>query len=171
MDCKKALSRLGAYVDGEMSADLMQEMEEHLDGCPFCRNQMGRIRQVEHILDSLSIPPVPQEFAARIMAEARRRAPLVKEKKSFPLLEWHPLQWLLDLSPPMRVAACTALLLACLLGVFMSKEVSQSGSRQSHAAETQSLDGFEWFSPTPPSSLGSAYLTLASNTPEDQNTR
>jgi hypothetical protein len=71
----------------------------------------------------------------------------------------------------MRVAACAMVFLACLLGMFMSKELSLSGNRQTPFAEAENLDGLEWFSPTPPASLGSAYLTLALTIPEDQSAR
>jgi len=162
MNCKKVLSRLQAYVDGEVPAALMREIEEHLDACPSCRSQVERIRAVGNILDSLSVPPLPEGFSARVMAEARRRAPVAEKRKSFFPLEWQPLRWLLDLSVPMRVAACTVVLMACLLGMFMSRELSLSGNQRTSVAETENLDGFEWFSPTPPASLGSAYLTLAS---------
>ncbi len=162
MNCKMVLSRLQAYVDGEVPAGLMREMDEHLDACPSCRSQVERIREVGNILDSLSVPPLPEGFSARVMAEARRRAPVAEKRKSLFPLEWQPLRWLLELSVPMRIAACTVVLMACLLGMFMSRELSLSGNQRTSVAETENLDGFEWFSPTPPASLGSAYLTLAS---------
>ena len=171
MNCKKVLSRLQAYVDGEMPARLMRETEEHLGACPSCRGQAERIRQMGDILDSLSVPPLPEGFSARVMAEARKRAPLATEKKSFFPMEWQPLRWLLDLSVPLRLAACAMVLLACFLGMFMSRELSLSWNRQGVVAEAENLDGFEWFSPAPPASLGSAYLTLASATPEDEGAR
>ena len=74
MNCKKVLSRLHAYLDGEMPAKLMREMEEHLGVCPSCRSQVEHIRQVDDMLDSLTVPPLPEEFAARIMAEAQEES-------------------------------------------------------------------------------------------------
>ncbi len=166
MNCKKVLSRLQAYVDGEVSAGLMSEMDEHLDACPSCRSQFERIRAVENILDSLSAPPLPEGFSVRVMAEARRMAPLPRQRRSFFPKDWQPLQWIFELSVPMRLAACAMVLLACYLGMSMSKEISLSANPQASVAESQNLDGFEWFSPTPPASLGSAYLSLASNSME-----
>jgi anti-sigma factor RsiW len=162
MNCKEVLFRLQAYVDDEAPAGLIREMEGHLNTCPSCRSQVERIRAVGNILDSLSVPPLPEGFSARLMAEARRMAPVAEKRKSFFPLEWQPLRWLLDLSAPMRATACVAILLACLLGMFMSRELSLSGNQRTSAAGTENLEGFEWFSPTPPASLGSAYLTLAS---------
>jgi anti-sigma factor RsiW len=168
VNCKRVLSGLHAYLDGEVPPKLMRQMEEHLSTCPTCRGQVESIRRMDDLLDSLSVPPLPQEFATRVMAEARRRAPLAREKKSFFPQGWQPLRWLLDLSAPMRLAACAMVFLACLLGMFMSKELSLSGNRQTPVAEAWNLDGFEWFSPTPPASLGSAYLTLALTTPDEK---
>ena len=171
MNCKKVLSRLHAYVDGEVPASLTREMEEHLGTCTSCRSQAERIRQVDDILDSMSIPPLPQGFSARVMAEARRRALPVPGKRTLLGLDWMPLRWFADLTVPMRLAACAMVLLACLLGMFMSRDLSLSGSPRTTVVEAENLDGFEWFSPTPPTSLGSAYLTLALTTPEDQGAR
>ncbi len=166
MNCKKALSRSHAYVDGEVPAKLMREMKEHLDVCPSCRSLVERIRQVDDMLDSLSVPSLPNEFAARVMAEARRRALPAPGKRPLLGLDWVPLRWFVDLTVPMRLAACAVVLLACFLGMFMSRDLSLSGSPRTNVVEAENLDGFEWFSPTPPTSLGSAYLTLALTTPE-----
>jgi hypothetical protein len=55
--------------------------------------------------------------------------------------------------------------------MLMSKDLSLSVNSTAASAGIESLDGFEWFSPTPPASLGSAYFTLALTTPEDQCVR
>ena len=168
MNCKKVLSHLHAYIDGEAPARLMREMEEHLGICPSCRSQVERIRQVDDMLDSMTVPPLPQRFSARVMAEARRRALPELGKRPLLGLDWMPLRWFADLTVPMRLAACAMVLLACLLGMFMSRDLSLSGIARTTVVEGENLDGFEWFSPTPPTSLGSAYLTLALTTPEER---
>lgn len=161
MNCKKVLSRFRAYLDGELPATLMRETEEHLGSCAACRSQAERIRRMDVVLDSFTVPPLPQGFSSRVMAEARRRARSAPERKPFPGVAWLSLRWLAELTVPMRLAACVTVLLASLLGMFMSRDLSLSGNQRTSVAETESLDGFEWFSPTPPTSLGSAYLTLA----------
>jgi anti-sigma factor RsiW len=171
MNCKEILSRLHAYVDGEVQAKLMREMEEHLGVCPLCRSQVEHIRQVDNLLDTMSVPPLPEGFSARVMAEARRRALSAPGKRPLLGIDWMPLRWFADLTVPMRLAACAMVLLACLLGMFMSRDLSLSGSPRTAVVAAEYLDGFEWFSPTPPTSLGSAYLTLALTTPEDQDAR
>jgi anti-sigma factor RsiW len=164
MNCRKVLSRLHAHLDEEMPAKLMREIEDHLGVCPSCRSQVERIRQVDDFLDSLTVPTLPQGFSARVMAEARRRALAAPGKRPLLGLDWMPLRWFADLTVPMRLAACAMVLLACLLGMFMSRDLSLSGSPRTPVVEAENLDGFEWFSPTPPTSLGYAYLTLALTT-------
>jgi anti-sigma factor RsiW len=66
MNCKKVLPYLHVYVDGEAAANLMRDIEEHLGACPECRGQAERIRSIDNLLDSLTVPPLPREFAARI---------------------------------------------------------------------------------------------------------
>ena len=171
MNCKKVLSRLHAYVDGEMPAKPMHEIDEHLGVCPSCRSQVERVRKTDIMLDRLIVPPLPSEFAARVMAEARRRTRGTEENRSFLPFGWQPLRWLLDLTVPMRLAAGAMVLLACLLGMFMSRDLSLSGRSRITIAEAENLDGMEWFSPTPPVSLGSAYLALASTSTDDQGAR
>jgi anti-sigma factor (TIGR02949 family) len=169
MNCKKVLFRLHAYMDGEMPADHMREIEIHLRACRSCQKEVDRIRTVGDVLKRLCVPPLAAGFSARVMAEARRMAPPAKAKRSFSPLEWQPVQWFLDLSFSMRLAACAIILLACFSGMFMSKELSLPGNPRAVAAEAGYLEGFEWFSPAPPTSLSSAYLTLAFNTPQVQD--
>jgi anti-sigma factor RsiW len=168
MNCHKVLVRLHAYLDGEASGKLKLEIDEHLRECPSCRGQVEHIRQMGDVLDNLSVPPLPDGFAARVMERARKKARLPQEKKSPFLLGFQPLRWLLDLSIPMRAAACAAVFLACILGLFMSREASISGGRQASAVSPGDMDGFEWFNPTPPVSLGSAYFTLASTSMDER---
>ena len=142
MNCKKVLSHLRAYLDGEAPASLMREMEEHLGACPSCRSQVERIRQVDDMLDSMTVPPLPQRFSARVMAEVRRRALPASGIRPLLGLDWMPLRWFADLTVPMRLTACAMVLLACLLGMFMSRDLSLSGSTQAVVVEAENLDRF-----------------------------
>ena len=159
-NCKKVVSHLHAYVDGEIPREFMRGIEDHLRKCQACRGQLERLYQVGEMLDSLTAAPLPRGFAARVMAEAQRKRRVAEKKKSTPALQWQPLRWLFDLSFAMRLATCVMIFLAYFLGAYMSSELSIP--RNIQTAHSESLEGLEWFSPTPPSSLGSAYLGMAS---------
>lgn len=160
MHCKNVFSRLSAFLDGEASETILREVEAHLRTCPSCRVQVERMREVGELLNRQPIPPLAADFSLRVMAEARRRMPPVRDRKRFSPGAW-PLQWLVDLSIPMRAVACGIVLLASISGMFMSMELARSESQRPDRAGTETFEGLEWFSPTPPASLGSAYLTVS----------
>ena len=163
MRCKKVLSHLSAYADHELSSSLNHEIEDHLHCCRMCRIEFEQIQHVEGFLNTLDVLPVPQDFADRVMTEARKMALPGAEKKSFFAWDWFSLQWLLELSMPVRLAACTTVLLAFFLGMTMSREISLSGNLQTAASREAGLEGFEWFSPAPPEALEHTYMILASS--------
>ncbi|MCX5884208.1 MAG: zf-HC2 domain-containing protein [Deltaproteobacteria bacterium] len=72
MRCKKVLSHLNAYADHELSSSLSRGIENHLHSCRMCQIEFDQIQHVEGFLNTLDVPPVPQEFAARVMIEARK---------------------------------------------------------------------------------------------------
>lgn len=164
MPCRfKYRHRLGAYLDGELNPQESEAIAKHLADCATCSAALEEIRRLVPALLTLDAPPLPSGLTVRILAEARRRTALgTPERISVSPGFWPPHRWLQELSVPMRVAACAVVLLAFVLGLTMGREVSLFGSPRGIAPIEESLDGFEWFSPTPPLSLGSAYLTMAS---------
>jgi hypothetical protein len=163
MRCKKVLSHLNAYADNELSGNLSREIEDHLYCCGMCRIEFEQILQVEGFLNTLDALPVPDGFADRVMAEARKRALPGAEKKSIFAWGGFSLQWFSGMSMPVRLAACTTVLLAFFLGMTMSREISLSGSHQATASRAADMEGFEWFSSSPPESLEHTYMILASS--------
>jgi len=162
MRCKKVLSHLNAHADHELSGSLSREIDDHLCDCGTCRIQFERILRVGASLNALGVLPVPDGFAENVMSKARSRVLRSAEKKSFFAWGWFSLQWLSELSMPVRLAACTTVLLAFFLGMTMSREISLSGSRLVAASREAGMEGFEWFSPAPPESIEHAYMILAS---------
>lgn len=73
------------------------------------------------------------------------------------------------LSSPLRLAACATILLAFFLGLVLERGAFFPGNNQAAVAGAASMEGLEWFSQTPPASLGSTYLMLASNDMEGMN--
>ena len=110
------------------------------------------------VMHALEVPPVPAGLADHVMALARTRA--ARPQRS---VTWSSLEWWRMVSVPLRLAACATVLLAFFLGVALGRGAFVSGNNQSTVAGASSMEGFEWFSQTPPASLGSTYLMLASN--------
>jgi hypothetical protein len=163
MRCKKVLSHLNAYADHELSSSLSCEIDDHLHDCGTCQIQFEHILGVGDSLNALGVLPVPDGFADRVMTEARSSVLLGAENKKFFAWNWFSLQWFSELSIPVRLVACTTVLLAFFLGMTMSREISLSGSHRAAASREAGMEGFEWFSPSPPESLEHTYMILASS--------
>ena len=66
---------IGAYVDGELDADLMLRLEEHLKDCADCQFELRAHRLFVCELDSVLTTrsggiPVPADFSRRVAARA-----------------------------------------------------------------------------------------------------
>lgn len=168
MRCKKIISCLNAYVDGELPERLRCIVESHLAACESCRKQIEEIQGMDELFQgSLPVPPVPDGLAARIMAEAQRRQVASAPKRRFPPLAWNPVPWVVELSASMRLAASVTVLLALIAGLFLDgRGVTGPGVS---IEPGKNLYGLEWFAPTPLGSIGSIYIAMADQPYEREN--
>jgi len=77
MNCEEADRFLDAYLDGELEPDKRAELEQHLAGCPECKEKLERLRQLREFF-SANAPhyPAPPELKAKVLArlEVARRS-------------------------------------------------------------------------------------------------
>lgn len=73
MKCKKSISRLSAYQDGELSAAQARDLERHLESCAGCRSELAALNELVGRLGRLTAPVPTPGFSARIMAGLRPR--------------------------------------------------------------------------------------------------
>jgi anti-sigma factor (TIGR02949 family) len=61
MNCEEADRFLDAYLDGELEPDKRAELEQHLAGCPECKQQLDRLRRLRQFFTAsaphYSAPP------------------------------------------------------------------------------------------------------------------
>jgi len=153
MSCRNVASRLNAYLDGELSAQDRERVEQHLSECGRCREALARLRAAADVLGQLPTPPAVSEgFAGRVVARARLRArpqPVVVELwRSFPLAR--------------RIAAAAALVLGIGLGTLMAGDVTRASPMTSSADDAAALYRLDFLADAPEGSLVDAYLTLTS---------
>jgi len=158
LSCLRYRNCLGAYLDSELSLKRSKAVSAHVARCKACRVALEDLRRLAPVMHALEVPPVPAGLAEHVIALARTRAARPQRP-----VTWSPVEWWRMVSVPLRLAACATVLLAFFLGMTLGREVFLSGNSQVAAAGAASVEGFEWFSQTPPASLGSTYMTLASN--------
>lgn len=66
-NCQALLGSLSEYIDGELPAELCQEIEKHLDGCDNCRVVLNTTRRT---IDLVQVPvdeeTVPDDVRERL---------------------------------------------------------------------------------------------------------
>jgi len=66
-NCQALLGTLSEYIDGELPADLCQDIEKHLEGCENCRVVLNTTRRT---IDLVQIPATEE---ATVPADVRER--------------------------------------------------------------------------------------------------
>src|SRR5262249_16382634 len=66
MLCEETKQSLSLYVDDCVSLPTRVAIDEHLDRCPVCRDEMIELRSLRRRLSLLTPPPPPPDLAATI---------------------------------------------------------------------------------------------------------
>ena len=64
--CTDLLAALSAFLDGEASAELCDEIERHLSDCSDCRVVVDTLRKTVLLYRQLSQPPLSPEALKRL---------------------------------------------------------------------------------------------------------
>ena len=81
MLCEETKQSLSLYIDDCVSLPTRVAIDEHLDRCPVCRDEVAQLRSLRRRLSSLSRPTPPPDLASTITdaliieSAARRQAP------------------------------------------------------------------------------------------------
>jgi len=65
-DCKALLGSLSEYIDGELPAELCQEIEKHLAGCENCRVVLNTTRRTIDLVHTPENQDVPTDVRERL---------------------------------------------------------------------------------------------------------
>ena len=142
MKCRKT-KLISACIDGELEGEEKTLFEAHLRGCLECSRRIEGIRATRTLFTNAERYKAPYGFSARVMAKVAEG-----ETKRFSLF---PL-WT-------KFAEVVVVLVVITVGVISGGFLMNSmmGQRTANIASSFSLEIFE---PTPPGSLGGAYLAL-----------
>ena len=68
LDCRHVLAELSNYLDGEISPEIKQALEEHLAKCRRCSLVYDTTRKTLKIVTEVGALEVPLEASARLRA-------------------------------------------------------------------------------------------------------
>ena len=108
MRCRRALKRMGPFIDGELAAAEAEALREHLDSCEACSRRCALMRGMIREMASLpAIVPTPEESYALIN---RLRREMAAPAAPAPALR----------RPRLAAAALTLLVVATVAGVGLT---------------------------------------------------
>jgi anti-sigma factor (TIGR02949 family) len=66
-NCAELLGSLSSYIDGDLSPELCQELEKHLEGCEDCRIVLNTTKRTIDLVHSpIEKPALPDEVRERL---------------------------------------------------------------------------------------------------------
>ena len=157
MGCREVQQKLDLFARQEVTAFERESIEAHLQSCEACRQSLQRLRELEQVLAVSPAPPVPDGFAARVVAMAERQQATPRRTTEPSGSSAHRIR--------LTAATIAALAAGLLVGLFMGHQTWQSGSQRSALAATQSADplaasGFQQLAEPAGESLAESYLRL-----------
>jgi anti-sigma factor (TIGR02949 family) len=75
MTCKEAIARLAEYLDGELTAETLRQLEAHLTVCAPCRAYLATYRRTKELAARVSRVEMPEGLRARVRTLLRARPP------------------------------------------------------------------------------------------------
>lgn len=73
MNCKGVIREISDYIDGELDAATMQDLEKHLDDCEDCKMVVNQTKlTVEIFCDSQEVE-LPADVRSRLHEALRRK--------------------------------------------------------------------------------------------------
>ena len=73
MNCKGAIRCVSSYIDGELEAAVVEEIELHLKECPDCTILVQQTRLTVHLYYDSDLVDFPVEVQARLHETLRRK--------------------------------------------------------------------------------------------------
>ena len=72
MNCREINEHLSAYLDGELEAKFVSQVEEHLASCETCRRELDALRDVVGMMHALPHERAPRELESDVVSYIER---------------------------------------------------------------------------------------------------
>jgi len=131
MNCFEAEALLSYYLDGILDEAEHAALQEHLNGCPACRQKLAELEEVVSFLQTMEEVPLPADFEAQLRT---RLEAVEREKNVVPMRKplWRRLvrhKWLSG-----TIAACLLLVIGAVLAGTL--DLGMGGATSNQAADT-----------------------------------
>lgn len=122
MRCQVVQQKLDQYAGQGLSGPERELMERHLRLCPACQQALERQSRLQTLLQSCPTPPIPEGFAARVLARAESHPMVVLRPSS---RGWTPGVTRKRLGEVLGMVGTMAV--GLLIGLLLGHETWQSG--------------------------------------------
>jgi anti-sigma factor RsiW len=78
MTCRELFERLSEYVDGELSREICEEINRHMEGCEPCVAFAKTLKKTADLCRRLPSHPIPPEVAADLRTFLTAHLPKLK---------------------------------------------------------------------------------------------
>jgi anti-sigma factor RsiW len=78
MACQELVEVITDYLEGALDAEDRRRFEEHLAGCPGCRNYLEQMRATIRLTGALKSDPTPPDLSEQflgVLENVKRRQP------------------------------------------------------------------------------------------------
>jgi anti-sigma factor RsiW len=135
MRCSQVQQKLDPLTTQELTSSERERIEAHLQSCAGCHDALARLRRLEKLLAASPAPPVPEGFAAQVVARAKEQQAAVPRRAPRP-------RFARPARNRIRFAAATAAALTAglMLGLFMGRETWRSDFQRPSAPTSQPAD-------------------------------
>jgi anti-sigma factor RsiW len=161
MRCQVVQQKLDLYAGQGLAGPEREQVEVHLRSCPACQHALARQSRLQTLLQTCEVPPVPEGFAARVLARAGTQ-PLVVARSS-------PSRGFLPDVTGRKFGAALGMVgtmaAGLLIGLLLGHETWQSGRRgisESNQAKSMGAFGMDRLIDPGDDTLAQTYLQLTS---------
>ena len=119
MKCRAICRELSAYLDGELSARQHRTIDEHLEQCPGCREQLAALKKTVSLMGTLEPPTPPHGFTEAVQRSIDKQ---IAAGEQLPARTWtRRLFFPLRVKLPIEAFASIIILMAVLLYPWSGK--------------------------------------------------
>ena len=146
-----SLESLGDFLDGTGTAEVQQDIERHLRGCPLCINRLNELQELLHLAETAEEPSptrieevrqvlFPQETKDNVLLVSASTSPLSRTRSIWETLR----EWLTPSSFGQWASLAAAALLALVIWNSVLREYVSSGGNLPLFLSTPESQPFPW---------------------------